>query len=294
MKKILFLFICFSLLVLVGCAGFPHRTIIGTGEVIEKTYELKEATKLEVKDFHIQKGTAMEPVTLRLHPSEEQKVVIQANESLFSRFTCKISFKTLKIHGVRNDAYDCEGISIDVYGYVFEDIDISFADTIVDAACLSDNKLKLNCSGASKINITNDYQATQIRIDCSGASSVNLLKCNFDSIRADLSGASSLEIEQLVAEEAKMNCSGASNAAILNGGTIKQLNLDCSGASNVLLSKVTSLNVKVDLSGASSATIAFTGSVDGSISGASNLKYIGDSSKINVKQSGGASLIRIS
>lgn len=291
MKKILFLLICFSMFILVGCVGYSHRTIIGTGEVIEKTYELKEATKLEVKDFHIQKGTAIEPVTLRIHPSEEQKVVIQANESLFSRFSCKVSFKTLKIHGVKNDAYDCEGISIDVYGYVFEDMDLSFADTVVDTTCLTDNKLRLDCSGASKLNITNDYQANQVRLDCSGASKVNFSKCNFDSIRVDLSGASALEFEELVAEGVNMNCSGASEITILNGGTIKQLDLDCSGASNVLLSKVNSLDVKIDLSGASNAFIAFTNSIEGSISGASNLKYIGDSTKINIKQSGGASLI---
>lgn len=291
MKKILFLLICFSMFILVGCVGYSHRTIIGTGEVIEKTYELKDATKLEVKDFHIQKGTAIEPVTLRIHPSEEQKVVIQTNESLFSRFSCKVSFKTLKIHGVKNDAYDCKGISIDVYGYIFEDIDVSFVDTTVDALCLSDNKLKLNCSSASKMNIINDHQANQVRLDCSGASSISFSKCKFESIRADLSGASTLEIDQLVAEEAKLNCSGASHANILNDGAIKQLNLDLSGASNALLSKVTSLDVKVDLSGASNAIITFTNSMEGSISGASNLKYIGDSNKINIKQSGGASLI---
>ncbi len=89
-----------------------------------------------------------------------------------------------------------------------------------------------------------------------------------------LSGASSLKMTDTNVGDAEIEVSGASTLNAV--GTAGNLVALIEGASNVDLTDFPVNDADVNLSGASSATINLDGKLDAELSGASNLKYIGD------------------
>ena len=86
--------------------------------------------------------------------------------------------------------------------------------------------------------------------------------------RFDLSGASSLELE----------------------GSANDIDIEASGASHVQLSNFSIVNVEINLSGASDATINARGRLEGDLSGASKLSYMGNPTLGNISTSGSSTI----
>lgn len=127
--------------------------------------------------------------------------------------------------------------------------------------------LNLELSGASKGDISGFDSTNPLRLELSGASrvfgSIETGDCDFD-----ISGASVIELN----------------------GSGKDADIDASGASNVKLADFPINNAEVDLSGASSATLNLDGILDADLSGASDLKYLGEPTLGSIKTSGGSTV----
>lgn len=83
----------------------------------------------------------------------------------------------------------------------------------------------------------------------------------------------------------------ASGATTIDGiGMTGAYTLDVSGASKALLRDLTASDVAVDVSGASTVELYATGTVSGSISGASNLDVYGEPGSVLVDSSGASDL----
>jgi RNA polymerase sigma factor (sigma-70 family) len=102
---------------------------------------------------------------------------------------------------------------------------------------------------------------------------------------AKLNGASSIS-GSIKAESVKLQLSGASKVQL--EGSAKNGTVRCSGASSVKLKDFSLDSANVQLSGASHAVVNCKSMLDYEVSGASNLKYLGDP-KIGKKETSGVS-----
>ncbi|MBR5399205.1 MAG: DUF2807 domain-containing protein [Bacteroidales bacterium] len=166
----------------------------------------------------------------------------------------------------------------------------------------------IDLSGAAKLSTKDNFSEKQCRIDISGASKVRLAKLSAEKLSIDASGASELVT------------AGGSNSIVIDASgavklflsvSVSKLNADLSGASKVNIKGVADATVldcsgasifegegfitktaTVDLSGASKTLIGVNKAINGEVSGASNLIYIGDPDKVILERSRGASVSR--
>ncbi|GAI08143.1 unnamed protein product, partial [marine sediment metagenome] len=116
----------------------------------------------------------------------------------------------------------------------------------------SSDRLELEASGVSSFNI-DDLKAGDTVFEISGGSHV-LGGIEIANGRFNVSGASSIDLE----------------------GYASDISIEASGASHVNLANFSVSNATVTISGASLVTVNASGTIDGNVSGASRLTYLGD------------------
>ncbi len=126
-------------------------------------------------------------------------------------------------------------------------------------------------------------------IDLSGASSFKASeKIYAPSFELSLSGASKLDAE-IETEKLQVDASGASSLNIF--GYADRMSIEASGASRISSqsSRVSSDDIEVSVSGASRVCVDCTGSISGSISGASSIIYGKNAKSVRISDSGASS-----
>ena len=166
-------------------------------------------------------------------------------------------------------------------------IDLSGAATLVTKDSFRENQCRLDLSGAAKVRLAR-LSADKLSIDASGAAElVSSGNCNI--INLDASGASKVFLT-VNASNLKADASGASKVNVK--GSADQAVIDCSGASHFEGESFQTKNCTVDLSGASKTEIGVKKKINGEVSGASKLIYVGDPDKVILERSHGASVSR--
>ena len=126
-------------------------------------------------------------------------------------------------------------------------------------------------------------------IDLSGASSFKASeKIYAPSFELSLSGASKIDAE-IETEKLLVDASGASSLNIC--GYADRMSVEASGASSISSrsSRVSSDDIEVSVSGASRVCVDCTGSISGSISGASTVIYGKNAKSVRISDSGASS-----
>jgi hypothetical protein len=147
---------------------------------------------------------------------------------------------------------------------------------------------RLEVSGASKAYVDGFRSSHNLEIKISGASQVDIFDVVSGNAYLEISGASKID-GTFTMKDAVFDVSGASSVAL--EGSAEDMSLDASGASTVNLSDLTLDNAWINLSGASQATVNASGQLNGDLSGASLLEYLGNPTIANLTRSG-ASTIR--
>lgn len=106
----------------------------------------------------------------------------------------------------------------------------------------------------------------------------------------DLSGASQATITGATGPKLELEISGASNVTV--AGAVDSLELDLSGASQADAARLVAKQVQIDASGASSAEVVANESFDADASGASNVTWRGDATRVTTDASGAASITK--
>lgn len=101
-------------------------------------------------------------------------------------------------------------------------------------------------------------------------------------------GASQVRAVDVAGGELKLRGAGAARATV--GGEVNLLDLELSGASRVEAGGLIAEGVKVRIDGASNGVVRATGSIGGSLSGASSLTVEGSPGEREVKTSGASSV----
>lgn len=163
-------------------------------------------------------------VNLEIIVQKDFSVSIEADDNLLEHIKTEVSGDTLSI-SPKDSISPKTKIKVKISMPELTNLDISGASTANVSGAKTDS-LKLNASGASKINIDGETK----------------------SLDAKASGASKIEAENLRTENAKADSSGASTVTVAPTG---DLDAEASGASTVIYTTEPK-NIKQNASGASS------------------------------------------
>lgn len=147
---------------------------------------------------------------------------------------------------------------------------------------------KLGLSGASQADIGSGFSSYHaVDFELSGASKVDIDNMKAGNTNFGLSGASKAS-GNIEMADGRFDLSGASSLEL--EGSAKDIDIQASGASHVELPDFSVVDADINLSGASGATINASGRLDGDLSGASRLTYMGNPTLGSVSASGGSTI----
>ena len=155
------------------------------------------------------------------------------------------------------------------------DIELSGATSLTGLE-VSGNELSIDCSGASKLNMSGNF--TKIDTEASGASSV-VLNCNSKEFDIEVSGASNVSVNGSH-KYTEASCSGAANLKL--EGNSDYIKSATSGASSLKAQNYATQNGYAELSGASKAKIRCSGDLKILVGKACNLTYYGNPNIIDL------------
>lgn len=147
---------------------------------------------------------------------------------------------------------------------------------------------KLGLSGASQADISSGFSSSHaVDFELSGASKVDIGSMKAGNTNFGLSGASKAS-GSIEMGNGRFDLSGASSLKL--EGSANNIDIQASGASHVELADFSVVDADINLSGASDATVNASGRLDGDLSGASKLNYIGNPTLGSVSTSGGSTI----
>jgi hypothetical protein len=224
-------FVLITLLIVVSCNVIGER---GSGNVIRQERKVSSFNGIEVSgafDVILIQGTS-------------QMVVIEADDNLMDLISTEVRGNTLVVEN-KKPIQHSKSMKVFVTFTELRKVDLSGAVDIESQGKLTLPELLISSSGASDAKL--DMAVQKLSIDCSGGSKLNLTGSATD-VNVDGSGAVDLFAFDLLAENYRLSISGAGKAEI---NVSKDLNVNISGAANVRYKGNPSKNIQ-DISGAGS------------------------------------------
>ena len=264
MKRLLSVFVILVSIILLSACGVVTKNQTGN-ELVKNNEAKEEINELEIKNIKLVDGSKSRAINLYIKKSKEKSITIKMQESLENEIKVDYSSTKLIISADSSAEYNTnKDFEITISGYVFDKISLS-----------NGTNAKLDNEVLSKDNIY---------FDLSGASIINAKEIISNKLEADLSGASSLTINKLELEELNAELSGASIAMLK--GKAKNIDIELSGASLFKDYEFACDFGEANLSGASILEITANNELSGSVSGASNVRYMGKATnKMDVSDS---------
>ncbi len=190
--------------------------IKGSGVVAEETRNVNDFTALDVSG-------GFEVI---LSQGSTQKVVIEADDNLMKEIITEVRGGELNIY-TRDNVRPKSKMVARITFVKLEDIEISGAVNIKGNGQLTFDRLGLDGSGASEIEL--EANVRNLSADLSGASTLRL-KGNGGTVSIECSGASKLHLSDFIVSEMSLDLSGASNAHVY---VTDKLSVEASGASDI-------------------------------------------------------------
>jgi len=162
-----------------------------------------------------------------------------------------------------------------------------YASTTQQAIINLPDLRRLELSGASEAVVSGFSVSHSVDFELSGASEMKLRPMKAGNTSFELSGASEVT-GNIEMDNGAFDLSGASSLEL--EGSANDITIEASGASDVTLPDFPVVNADVRLSGASDAIINVSGRMDIDLSGASEIKYIGNPRLGSINVSGGSTI----
>ncbi len=238
------------LAVFAGCRDLNHA-IVGSGNLITREMDFTDFTKLEI-------GHVFQAEVTR---SDSFFISITVDDNLLEYVTVRKSGNTLRIYLKGG------------YTYIGTTKIVEITMPKVD---------KLSLSGASRVEVSGFRSSDPLELEASGVSSLNIDDSKAGDTVFEISGGSHISggIEIAVG---RFNISGASSIDL--EGYASDISIEASGASHANLANFSVSNATVKISAASVVIVNASGTIDGNISGASRLTYLG-SPALTIEMSG--------
>lgn len=235
--------ISLTIAALAGCSMMNE--VRGSGTAVVKSYNYTDFTGISIN----------ETCDLTVTQGDTFSVIITTDDNVADYLAVSEADDTLSI-GLKS-------------GY-------SYSNIIFEAVVTMPELNKLSANGASEANVTGFSSSKTLNINADGASEVNMNYESTSAINASLSGASELNLTtQNISGDVDFNCEGASNLKFTATSGSSDADISCEGASKIDIRNFTAKNAVVNISGASNAWVKLTGTLSGSVEGASELRYSG-------------------
>lgn len=291
-KSIVFFVILLTLtaMLLAGCSAIFHTS--GTGQIVEKTYDFKDFTNVEISNAY----------QYEITQSDNYSVVVSTPESLVDHLDIHISGNTLYI-GMKFVLFSSSNLKITITMPQLSKLSVTGACDGTATGFDSNSNLEIYLSGASRLDanfkagitkldisgdsrITGNLTAADTEIILSGASDLNMTMQTGNTV-ITASGSSDIR-GSLQAADCQFNLSGASTCNI--SGAAGKTIIAASGASDFNSSGFTAQTADVKLTGASDASVQAEVTLSVDISGASTLNYTGNPAMGKIAVSGSSDL----
>ncbi|GAB3424260.1 head GIN domain-containing protein [Niabella aquatica] len=203
-----------------SCNIIDQKRVKGNGNVISRTYNLKDFAQIDIgdnMDVYIQQGA-------------DYGVKIETDENLFKYLDVNIhDGKKLEADVTNNVNLDATGeVKVYITAPWLDKVHISGAAQLqTKGKFVQDRKLTFDLSGASSANVS--VKAPVVELDVSGASTLTV-EGESREVKADASGASTINAFNLMSEKADAEASGASTVRVFSSITLKA---KANGASTV-------------------------------------------------------------
>ena len=253
------LIIATFLLMFSGCIPGVGPSVRGSGTLATWDFDYRDFTKVEA-------GYAF---NVDISKADSYLVRITTDDNMYEYLDVSKQGDTLRIGLKPNYTYD------------YNDITRNAAITLPDLE-------KLELSGASKAEVGVGFSSTHaVDFKLSGASNLDISSMKTGNTNFELSGASKAS-GNIEMANGRFDLSGASSLELQ--GSAADIDIEASGASHFKLSDLSVVDVKINLSGASDAIINASGRLDGDLSGASKLSYVGNPTLGGINASGGSTI----
>ncbi|MFH1646407.1 MAG: head GIN domain-containing protein [Chloroflexota bacterium] len=250
--------ILLSLAIVLGSAALVTgcNVVTGSGKVV--TWEM------DYRDFtNIEAGYAFDVDVRR---GDDFLVRIDIDENLYEYLNISQTGDTLHI-GLKSNAL--------------------YTDTTQRATITLPELRRLELSGAAEGKVSGFTTTRKMHFELSGASKLSLDHVKAGDVNLELSGASDVT-GTITMKNGGFDLSGASSIEL--EGSADDVTIEASGASNIILPVFTVLNADLQLSGASEAVINASNRMDIDLSGASDIKYLGNPKLGRINVSGASTI----
>jgi len=229
------------LAVFTGCRDINHA-IVGSGNLITQEMDFTDFTELEIGHVFQAKVTRADFFSFN----------ITVDDNLLEYVTVRKSGNTLRIYLKGGYTYIGTTKMVEITMPKIDELSLSGASRGEVSGFRSSDRLEFEASGASSLNI-DDLKAGDTGFEISSGSRVSG-SIEISNGRFNVSGASSIDLE----------------------GYASDISIEASGASHANLADFSISNATVTISGASVVTVNASGTIDGNVSSASRLTYLGN------------------
>jgi len=229
------------LAVFTGCRDI-NNAIIGSGNLITREMDFTDFTKLEISHVFQAEVTR----------SDSFFISITVDDNLLEYVTVRKSGNTLRIYLKGGYTYIGTTKIVEITMPEVDKLSLSGASRVEVSGFRSSDRLELEVSGVSSLNI-DELKAGDTVFEISGGSRISG-GIEIADGRFDISGASSIDLE----------------------GYASDISIEASGASHANLANFPVSNATVKINEASVVIINAGGTIDGNISSASRLTYLGE------------------
>ena len=192
-----------------------NKSVKGSGNISTETRDIRDFSGVDVS------GVFQVEITAQ----KDFGVEIEADDNLLSLIKTEVRGGVLRIEAKERLSSE-HGLKIRISAPDIDSIDASGVAKVTLAG-VKNNELRIDTSGASKVNI--DGETANLTIEVSGASSINAENLKAENANVDASGASHVSV--FATAELKSDASGASK--IVYSGGPKNVEKRSSGASSV-------------------------------------------------------------
>lgn len=218
-------------------------TTVPSGERISKSFDFASFNSIDISgNFEVELSQGEYSIFVDVPKEFEPYLRVRLHEGELNIYYDQTPMKLSRIIG-SNGWFSVAKISLPK----IEEIEISGASSL-NAQGLKSSNLSIDCSGASRLDVSGDFG--MLEIDCSGASRGNV-SGEAKIFSLELSGASRFDAEDLLCNKVELELSGASRVSV---NALERLDIDCSGASRVDYKIQDDTILQAESSGASKLT----------------------------------------
>lgn len=195
----IFIALLATIFMLQSCV-YDGNAIKGNKNIVTIDYELSSFEALQISGVF----------KVYLTEGNSPNIQIETDENIHEYITVEVRNNTLHL-GMEKGSYDPTRLEVYITARPLKKIGISGAASLTSETILTGEKLLINTSGASNVDI--EVQSEKLKTSVSGAGKIDI---RGEAIEHDIqiSGVASMNCRELATEKTKVSISGAGSAKV--------------------------------------------------------------------------------